>query len=121
MVQEKRILVEGFYGGDWLESFMIGTTSILPYGVKRLELSGNNLDLDVQAEDRFESPRTESEILEPEVQTSFAVRTVIVEDGRIYHRPELRDKTNRGILDGTLGFISDQNGFDNVFPQYQRK
>ena len=47
MVQEKRILVEGFYGGDWLESFMIGTTSILPYGVKRLELSGNNLDLDM--------------------------------------------------------------------------
>ena len=122
-LSDQRVIAEGQYGGDWYESFAKSTKIKVPEEVKRISFFGSDLDLYVPGNERFPEnfarPLSGEDTLEPEELAIFSVRTILVEDGRVFHRPELRHQGNNWVLDNFLAYVREQGGFDKVYDVFR--
>ncbi|MEN9625675.1 MAG: hypothetical protein RL557_3 [archaeon] len=107
----RRVIAEGFY--DWPDTYVDRTRIALPDNTSRINF-GSDLDLYIPEENCFTMPKSEQEVLGLRRLTSFQVRSIVVEDGRIYTQANLRGSQDC-ILDNFLKWVRDQGGFDKAY------
>ena len=120
LAPKSKVISEGIYCGDWLDCHLNSTRIPVPEGIRRINY-GDNFDLYLPDEDKFAIPTSDKEILQLRRLAPFSVRTILVEDGRIYHRTELRGSLNNWVLDNFLSYVAEQGGFNTVYSNSGKK
>ena len=137
VLREKRVLTEGYYCGDWLEfhchamslyvpddALLLGRSlrtkaGIVPsLGFDALYLVGQ---VDENGEYRpLLHVASETDRVYPYRSYLSGVRTLLVEDGRVFHRKDLLAATNgnKKLLPHFLDFVKTE-GFDKVYEQFR--
>ncbi len=137
ILHEKRVLTEGYYCGDWLDSechtmnlyvpedaLLLGRSlrtkaGIVPFmGFDALSLVGQ-VDGDGQYMSLLHVVE-ETDHVYPYRSYLSGVRTILVEDGRVFHRKDLLAETNgnQRILPAFLDFVK-REGFDKVYERFR--
>lgn len=136
---QHRTVVEGFYGGEWLTSEVeswyvdipedaLQLTNMHPKYLPRIrsgQMEANEvLSLVGSVEEGIYRP---ADIVPHggslySLKAHFSPRTLVVDDGRVFHQRDLltaENEFNRNLLPNFLKWIEDSKGFDAVFERYR--